>query len=53
MLEALPKTNKSIKEFVPNLLAPCTETQAASPTAIRPSQILSELSVVGLSTSVL
>ena len=52
-LAALPKTTRSINEFVPNLLAPCTETHAASPTAIKPSHTLSGFSFVGLRTSVL
>ena len=53
VLDAFPKTIRSINELVPNLLAPCTDTQAASPTANNPSQILSGLSSVGLKTSVL
>ena len=43
-LAVLPNTKRSIREFVPNLLAPCTDTQAASPTAINPSQTLSGFS---------
>ena len=39
---ALPKTTKSIKELDPNLLAPWTETQAASPIAINPGTVFSE-----------
>ena len=39
---ALPKTTRSIKEFDPNLLAPWTETQAASPIAINPGTVFSE-----------
>ncbi|KAH3673404.1 hypothetical protein WICPIJ_009792 [Wickerhamomyces pijperi] len=38
---ALPKTTKSNKELAPNLLAPWTETQAASPQAKRPGTTLS------------
>ena len=34
---ALPKTTKSNKEFPPNLLAPCTDTFAASPIEYNPS----------------
>ena len=34
---ALPNTTKSMSEFEPNRLAPCTLTQAASPAAIKPS----------------
>ena len=33
---ARPNTTRSISELEPRRLAPCTETQAASPTAIRP-----------------
>ena len=44
---------RSIKEFVPSLFAPCTDTHAASPTASKPSEILSGFSLVGLRTSVL
>ena len=33
---ARPNTTRSISEFEPSRLAPCTETQAASPSAIRP-----------------
>ena len=36
---ALPNTTRSIKEFDPNLFAPCTETQAASPIAISPGTV--------------
>jgi hypothetical protein len=32
----LPKITKSNKEFAPNLLAPCTDAQAASPQAKSP-----------------
>ena len=39
---ALPKTTRSINEFEPNLLAPCTETHAASPIAISPGTTFSE-----------
>ena len=39
---ALPKTTSSINEFEPNLLAPWTETHAASPIAIRPGTVFSE-----------
>jgi hypothetical protein len=38
---ALPKTTRSIKEFDPNLLAPCTETHDASPIAINPVTVFS------------
>jgi hypothetical protein len=37
---ALPKTTISRSELAPNLLAPCTEAQAASPAAKRPGTIL-------------
>ena len=40
---ARPKTTRSIREFDPNRFAPCTDTQAASPTAIRPGTIASGL----------
>jgi hypothetical protein len=33
---ARPNTTRSISELEPRRLAPCTDTQAASPTAIRP-----------------
>jgi hypothetical protein len=33
---ARPNTTRSISEFEPKRLAPCTETHAASPTAMRP-----------------
>ena len=33
---ARPKTTRSVSELEPSRLAPCTEAQAASPTAIRP-----------------
>ena len=39
---ALPKTTRSIKELDPNLFAPWTETQAASPIAISPGTVFSE-----------
>nr|CAA81505.1 unknown [Saccharomyces cerevisiae]prf//2118404U ORF [Saccharomyces cerevisiae] len=38
---ARPKTTRSNKELAPNLLAPWTETQAASPQAIKPGITLS------------
>ncbi|MNF04300.1 hypothetical protein D3C80_2037850 [compost metagenome] len=33
---ALPNTSRSSSELVPRRLAPCTDTQAHSPTAYRP-----------------
>jgi hypothetical protein len=36
---ALPKTTMSNKELAPNLFAPCTDAQAASPAAINPGTI--------------
>ena len=39
---ALPKTTRSIKEFDPSLLAPWTDTQAASPIAINPGTVFSD-----------
>ena len=36
---ARPKTTRSVSELEPSRLAPCTEAQAASPTAIRPGTI--------------
>ena len=33
---ARPNTTRSISEFEPRRLAPCTDTHAASPSAIRP-----------------
>ena len=38
---ARPNTTRSVREFEPNRLAPCTDTHAASPTAISPDTILS------------
>ncbi|RNA14589.1 hypothetical protein BpHYR1_014968 [Brachionus plicatilis] len=35
--QARPKITKSSKEFAPRRLAPCTEAQAASPQACKPS----------------
>ena len=35
---ARPNTTRSISELEPSRLAPCTEAQPASPTAIRPGQ---------------
>ena len=49
---ARPNTTRSSSELVPSRLAPCTDTQAASPTAIRPGTIASGSSRVGRSTSV-
>jgi hypothetical protein len=40
---ARPNTTRSISEFEPSRLAPCTETQAASPTANRPGTTVSGL----------
>lgn len=48
---ARPNTTRSISEFEPSRLAPCTEAQPASPTAIRPGDTRSGFSAVGLSTS--
>ena len=39
---ALPKTTRSIKELEPNLLAPWTDTHAASPIAIKPGTVFSD-----------
>ena len=39
---ALPNTTKSINELDPNLFAPWTDTQAASPIAIKPGTVFSE-----------
>ncbi len=36
-----PNTTRSISELEPSRFAPCTETQAASPTAISPGTTLS------------
>jgi hypothetical protein len=48
---ALPNTTMSSREFAPNLLAPCTDAQAASPAANKPGTIASGSSFVGLTTS--
>ena len=48
---ARPKTMISKSELVPRRLAPCTETDAHSPIAMRPSQMASGLSAVGRNTS--
>ena len=40
---ARPNTTRSISEFEPSRLAPCTDTQAASPSAIRPGTTVSAL----------
>jgi hypothetical protein len=40
---ARPNTTRSISEFEPSRLAPCTETQAASPSAIMPGTMWSGL----------
>jgi hypothetical protein len=47
---ARPNTTRSISELEPRRLAPCTEAQPASPTAIRPGDPVRIL-LVGLSTS--
>ena len=41
-IPALPNTTRSISEFDPNLLAPWTDTHAASPIAINPGTVFSE-----------
>ena len=46
MPAALPNTTRSISELEPSRLAPCTETQAASPTAIKPCTTVSGLPFV-------
>jgi hypothetical protein len=51
MAAARPKTTRSISELEPSRLAPWTEAQAASPTAIRPGATRSGSSFVGASTS--
>ena len=38
---AFPKTTRSVNEFEPSLLAPWTDTHAASPMAINPGTVLS------------
>jgi hypothetical protein len=48
---ARPNTTRSISELEPRRLAPCTETQAASPTAIRPGTTASGLPSFLVSTS--
>ena len=40
---ARPNTTRSISEFDPRRLAPCTDTQAASPSDIRPGTAKSSL----------
>ena len=40
---ARPNTTRSISEFEPSRLAPCTDTQAASPSAIKPGTTASAL----------
>ena len=51
MPAALPNTTRSISELEPSRLAPCTETQAASPTAIRPGTTVSGLPSFSVSAS--
>ena len=48
---ARPNTTRSISEFEPSRLAPCTDTQAASPTAIRPGTTASGSPFFRVSTS--
>ena len=48
---ARPNTTRSISEFEPSRLAPWTEAQPASPTAISPGAIRSGSSSLGFSTS--
>ena len=48
---ARPKTTRSISELEPRRLAPWTEAQPASPTAIRPGNTASGLPGCGFSTS--
>ena len=48
---ARPKTTRSVRLLEPRRLAPCTETQAASPTAIRPGTTVSALSPTLVRTS--
>ena len=43
---ARPNTTRSISEFEPSRLAPCTETQPASPSAIRPGTTVSAIAVL-------
>ena len=47
-----PNTTRSSNELVPSRFAPCTDTQAASPTAIRPGTTASGSFAVGRNTSV-
>jgi hypothetical protein len=47
---ALPKTTKSNKELAPNLLAPCTDAQAASPQLNKPGTTLSDPSLSNVRT---
>lgn len=48
--QARPKTTRSNKELAPRRLAPCTDAQAASPAAHRPSIISSLPSLVVVRT---
>ena len=48
---ARPNTTRSSSELAPKRLAPCTDTQAFSPIAIRPGTVASGLALVGLITS--
>ncbi len=48
---ARPNTTRSVRELEPRRLAPCTETQAASPTAISPGMARSGSSPCLVSTS--
>ena len=46
-----PKTTRSSSELVPRRLAPCTETHAASPTAIRPGHDAIRIAVAAADTT--
>jgi hypothetical protein len=48
---ARPNTTRSSSEFEPSRLAPCTDTQAASPTAIRPGTTCSGSPSFSVTTS--
>jgi hypothetical protein len=48
---ARPNTTRSSSEFEPSRFAPCTDTQAASPTAISPGTTLSGSPFASVSTS--
>ena len=48
---ARPNTTRSVSELEPSRLAPCTDTQAASPMASRPGTMVSGLPSFSVSTS--